>query len=163
MIENIIHVVVALINLICIGYLIYVIAGLIRYGKNVFQHRHKVLSIIILVLTIVHISSQKKNDDESKSMNFTSTVVIPKNIFMDDSFFNNISMFTQKIDNSNTYEVIASFSGLNLGVDFQEKNTQVVSENNQLSIQLRYVKIYSIYGVTIYKQPKTIAKALDGN
>jgi hypothetical protein len=63
--ETFFQILIVLINLFCFGYLLYVIRGLFKYGKKVFEYRNKAAVIVIVVLTIAQI----QNSNEEKTHN----------------------------------------------------------------------------------------------
>lgn len=153
MLDNIIHVLIAILNLVCFGYLIHVIGGLIKYRKNVFEHRNKALSIIILVLTIFQVS--KKQQEELQSFNVKPLNSSNIKISIEDNWFSDLNVISYNSKQHQPRIATLSHTGLIMGIEYQAISINFTINLNQEYIKVQYFKNYRIYGNTIYRSLKS--------
>lgn len=149
MLDNIIHLIIAIINLIFLGYLIHVIGGLIRYGRDVFEYRNKTLSIIILVLTIIQVSKKEK-PQLSQSLKLSSQTYDYKNIIIENRWFSDFRLSIYKSKENDIHKVNFSHTGLVLGINYFGIINLPNSDKKPTSIDIFYLKEYQIYGIQVY-------------
>ncbi len=125
--------------------------------ENIFQHRNKTLSIIILVSTLLQIS-KKDEPLPSQSLNLPSLSSNNLNISIEDRWLSDLNLSIYKPKQDGFHKAILSHTGLVLGIDYFGIIYAPHSEISLTSIDVTYIKSYRIYGYPVYSvmKPKTI-------
>ncbi|AGC75540.1 hypothetical protein LX97_00234 [Nonlabens dokdonensis] len=148
-------------NLAFVFYLLYVIRGLIKNGKNVFEHRNKTASIIILILTLVHLGKKESEAANSFEIVYTkdNSAFFDTNLYeIENIVFDHVNLFvkSKEIDeNSDLVEVVLSQSGLVMGTEFKLIKSEMQCLENNCFLRTNYLKTWNIYGIQLYSQLKT--------
>jgi hypothetical protein len=159
--EAIFKILIALANLAFVFYLLYVIRGLIKYGKKVFEHRNKTASVIILILTLVQLG--KKESEAANSFQIVyandNSEVFETNFYeLENIAFDHVNLFvkSKEIDeNSVIVEGVLSQSGLVMGTEFKWIKSKMECLENNCFMKTNYLKTWNIYGIQLYSQLKT--------
>ncbi len=158
--EAFFKILIVIANLSFVFYLLYFLRGLIKYGKNVFEHRNKTASIIVLILTLIQLGN--KNDEETNSFkvyssNLTSTSFETNYYQLEKIAFEEVNLFIKSRDINQDdilIEGILSQSGLVMGTKIKLIRSEIGCSNKQCFIETSYLKSWNIFGIQLYSQLK---------
>jgi hypothetical protein len=148
------------INLCCVVYLLYVIRGLFKYGKKVFEYRNKTASIVILILTIVQLGNKENelgNRFEIVKTKINQPIFDTNFYELEDIAFDHVRLFikAEAIDEMSVlFTGSLSHSGLVMGTQIKLIDSNIYNEGDDFSIRIRYKKNWIIYGIQLYSQVK---------
>ncbi|WP_179318844.1 hypothetical protein [Winogradskyella helgolandensis] len=162
-----IHLLWSIINLIIVFYFLYLIVGIIRKGKRIFNPRFKVVSIFVMVIGIVQVISAANSEEKTnritisnnynkKNFSEVEKVTLENNLTFDINMHVKYSIEQTELIPIESNSFLTGFvSGYEW--EFTSIETNSYKQSKKAEFTANGVLKWNLFGITIYNESKTFS------